>query len=190
MIFGPKFHINKYSIYELKAGIDFVIEDYLNQEYFDENLKLNNIKLIFIILTIFCAIIGHIYSKPFPDNYYIVLFSLIFYLIFRIIYWYIENILLNDIFFIGTNEYYCHKYRSNKHYTIKEIKFHSNIDFKNPSIYEIWFDFTVYEDNKIFISNKRKIDCTKIYDERGYIYRNRVIQCFKSIFKKELKKID
>ena len=64
------------------------------------------------------------------------------------------------------------------------------MDEKNPSIYLIWFDFILFEDNKIIKSIKRKIDCTKVYDERGHIYANRVIRSFKSIFKKEIKKIE
>ena len=192
MIYLPKLKINKYSLYELKIGIDTVIENYLYFQYFEENLKLNNIKIILILLAILCAGIAHLFSKPFPDNYYIIFFSVFFYLIFKTIYWFIENKLTNSIFFIGNNLNYCNKLRKNKnkHYTIKEIKFHSAIDEKNPSVYEIWFDFKTLENNKTFISKKRKINCTAVYDERGYIHQERVIKSFKSIFKKEIRKID
>ena len=191
-LYGPKIQINKYSINELKLGIDLVIDYYLNFEYFEENLKLNNMKISFVILTIFCCLIAHIFSRRFPEYYYILLFSIIFYAIFKTLYWLIENKLLGDIFFIGNNEHYYKKYRNKKNqkYTIKEIKFHSKMDEKNPSIYLIWFDFILLEDNKIIKSIKRKIDCTKVYDERGYIYANRVIRSFKSIFKKEIQKIE
>ena len=191
-LYRPKIQINKYSLNELKLGIDLVIDYYLNFECFDENLKLNNMKIIFVILTIISCAIAHIFSRRFPEYYYILLFSIIFYAIFKTLYWLIENKLLGDIFYIGNNEYYCQKYRNNKSqkYTIQEIKFHSKMDEKNPSIYLIWFDFILFEDNKIIKSIKRKIDCTKVYDERGYIYTNRVIRSFKSIFKKEIKKIE
>ena len=190
MIYIPKLKINKYSIYELKAGIDSIIETQLNIQNFQENLTLNNIKLILVILAIFCAGIAHLFSKPFPDHYYIILFAIIFYVIFRNIFWFIENKLIKNIFYIGSNFEYCKKFRKNKQYSIKEIKFHSNIDEKNPFIFEIWFDFITLEDNKTFISKKKKIDCTKVYDERGYLHIERVIHSFKSIFKKEIKKID
>ena len=190
--YGPKIQINKYSLNELKFGIDLVIDYYLNYEYFDENLKLNNMKITFVVLAIFSCAIAYIFTRRFPENYYILLFSVIFYAIFKNLYWFIENKLLGDIFYIGNNEKYCQKYRNNKNqkHAIKEIKFHSKMDEKNPSIYLIWFDFILLEDNKVIESIKRKIDCTKVYDERGNIYTNRVIRSFKSIFKKELKKIE
>ena len=191
MIYFPKIKVNKYSLYELKVGIDTVIENYLFLEDFEENLKINNIKLTLVILSLICAGIAHFFSKPFPDYYYIILFALIFYLLFRTIYWFIENILTNTIFYIGANIEYCNKLRKKKNnkYTIKEIKIHSNIDEKKPSVYEIWFDFDILEDNKIITSKKKKINCISVYDERGYIHREKVIQSFKSIFKKEIRKI-
>ena len=190
MIYIPKLKINKYSIYELKTGIDSIIENRLNNEYFEENLKLNDIKIILVILTILCTGIAHLFSKPFPDHYYIILFCIIFYIIFRTLFWFIETKLLDTIFYIGSNTNFCKKFRKNKHYSIKEIKFHSTIDEKTPFIYEIWFEFITLENNKIFISKKNKIDCTKVYDERGYLHEERVIQSFKSIFKREIKQIE
>ena len=191
MIYFPKIKVNKYSLYELKIGIDVVIENYLFLEDFEENLKINNIKLSLVILSLFCAGIAHFFSKSFPDYYYIILFAFIFYLLFRTIYWFIDSILTNSIFYVGTNINYCNKLRKNKNsnYTIKEIKIHSNIDEKNPSVYEIWFDFITLEDNKIFTSKKKKINCISVYDERGYVHREKVIQSFKSILKKEIRKI-
>ena len=190
MAYLQKFKINKYSLYELKVGIDSVIECYLNIHDFDENLKLNNMKIIFVILAIACAGIAHLFTNPFPESYYILLFTIIFYLIFRSTYWLIEKKLTGTVFYMGTNLDYCKKYRKNRRYTIKEIKVNSKIDVKNPSIYEIWFDFVTTEENKIFISKKKIIKCTQIYDERGYINIARVMHSFKSILKKELKKIE
>ena len=191
MIYYPRLKVNKYSLYELKSGIDSIIESYLNLELFDENLKLNNLKIILVVLSIISAGIAHLFSKPFPENYYILLFAIIFYLIFRTSFWFIENKLTGTIFYIGTNIDYFKKYRKSKHYTIKEIKIHSNIDAKkSPSIYEIWFDFLTLEDNKIIISDKKIINCTQMYDEKGYINIARVVQSFKSILKKEIKKIE
>ena len=114
--------INKYSLFELKTGIDVIIEYYLNFENFEENSKYNTTKFIIVIFTILCAGIAHLFSKRFPDYYNIILFCVIFYVLFRIIYLFIEYKLLNSIFFIGTNSKYCNNLIKKKlKYEIKEI---------------------------------------------------------------------
>lgn len=190
MIYLSKIKINKYSTFELKIGIDMIIEIYLNLKLFDENLKLHTLKTILIVLTIISTGLALLFSKPFPDNYNILLSLIICYILFRLTYTFIENKLVKTIFYIGTNIEYCSKLKKNPRYTIKEVKFHSSIDENNPYIYLIWFDFVTLEGDKLFTSKKRKIDCTKVVDERGYIHREKVIHSFKSIFKKEIKKIE
>ena len=74
-LYGPKIQINKYSLDELKLGIDLVIDYYLNFECFDENLKLSNMKITFVILTIFSCVIAHIFSRRFPEYYYFTIFN-------------------------------------------------------------------------------------------------------------------
>ena len=183
--------INKYSLFELKTGIDVIIEYYLDFENFEENSKYNTAKIIIVIFTILCAGIAHLFSKQFPDYYNIILFCVIFYVLFRIIYLFIEYKLTNSIFFIGTNSKYCNKLIKKKlKYEIKEIKFYSKIDNNNPSIYLIWFDFIFSENIDIYTSPKRTINCIYVYDERGYLHYERVIHIFKSIFKKEIRKIN
>ena len=185
-----KLKINKHSLIELKFGIDTIIDYYLTFENFEENNKYNNIKMTVLLLSILSAIIAHYFSKPFKDNYYIILFTIVFYILFRSIYIFIEYKLMNTIFYIGKNTKYFNKLTKNKKkQTIKEIKFHSYIDEKNPSIYLIWFEFIFLENNKIYISQKRKINCIYVYDERGYLHYERVIHIFKSILKKEIRKI-
>jgi hypothetical protein len=46
--------INKYSIYELKAGIDKEIQHFLEDEDFEEIQTFSNIKIIFGLLTVTC----------------------------------------------------------------------------------------------------------------------------------------
>ena len=190
MIYIPSVKINKYSLNGLKAGIDSIIEYYLILECFEENLKLNHLKIVFIVLAILCAGLSHLFSRSFPKYYYYIIFMLIFYFIFKSLYYFIEKILTGNTFYRGSNLYYLNKNRKNKYYTIKEVKIHSQIDEKNPYIYEIWFEFITAQDNKVFLSEKEKIDCTKVYDERGYINKFRVVHSFKSFIKRQLKKIE
>ena len=181
--------INKYSIYELKAGIDKEITSFLGEEDFEENQKYSNIKIIFGLLTVTCTGIAYLYPKPFPANYYIILFSVIGYLIFSTIYWYIDKKIIDTIFYVGTNPEYCQKLRAKKHNKIKEITIHSDIEEKKQYIYKIWFDFVILEDGNKITTQKVDIDCTEVYDERGYIHKENVIKYFKSLFKDQISKI-
>jgi len=181
--------INKYSIFELKAAVDKKIQEFLDDEDFEENQKYSNIKLLFGFLTVICTGTAYLYPKPFPENYYIILFSVIGYLIFSTIYWYIDKKLIDSIFFVGQNCDYCQKYRKTKPNKINEITFHSEIDDSHKNIYNLWFDFTFLDDKKTASSDKIKIDCTEIFDERGYLHKDKLTKIFKAIFKGELEKI-
>ena len=181
--------INKYSIYELKAGIDKEIQNYLEEEEFEEIQKFSNIKIFFGFLTVSCTGMAYLYPKPFPDNYYIILFSVIGYLIFSTIYWFVDKKVIDTIFYVGKNEEYCQKLRAKKHNKIKELRIHSDIEDDKKYIYKIWFDFFIKEDENKITSSKAEIDCTEVYDERGYIHKDKVIKYFKSLFKDHISKV-
>jgi len=69
--------INKYSIHEMKSAIDKNITDYLENNKFTENHYLSNTK---ILVGLFCLIftgLAYLYPKPFPENYNVVLLSVI-----------------------------------------------------------------------------------------------------------------
>ena len=73
--------INKYSIHEMKAAIDGQIIEFLEKNAFTEHHLFTNLK---ILVGSFCVLwtgVAYLYPKPFPENYYIVLFSLIMYAI-------------------------------------------------------------------------------------------------------------
>lgn len=181
--------INKYSIFELKAGIDKEIQTFLEEEEFEEFQRFSNIKILFGLLTVTCTGMAYLYPKPFPDNYYIILFSVIGYLIFSTIYWYIDKKVIDTIFFVGANVEYCQKLRTKRHNKIKEIIIHSDIEDDKKYIYKIWFDFTIQEDGNKITTQKVDIDCTKVYDERGYIHKDKVVHIFKTLFKDQISKI-
>ncbi len=181
--------INKYSIYELKAGIDKEIQGYLEEEEFEEIQKFSNIKILFGLLTVSCTATAYLYPRPFPDNYYIILFSVIGYLIFSTIYWYIDKKVIDTIFYVGTNQDYFQKLRSKKNNKVKEIIIHSDIEDKKRHIYKLWFDFTFLENPNKITTKKIDINCTEVYDERGYIHKDRVIKFFKPILKQHITEI-
>ena len=96
--------INKYCTYELKAIIDREISNYFLDEDFDLIEHYSNVKIFFGFLTCLCTGIAYLFPLPFPQNYYIIVFSVIGYLIFSTIYWYVDKKVINRR--IGTYYYY------------------------------------------------------------------------------------
>ena len=177
--------INKYCTYELKAIIDREISNYFLDEDFDLIEHYSNIKIFFGFLTCLCTGIAYLFPLPFPQNYYIIVFSVIGYLIFSTIYWYVDKKVINTIFFVGRNEDYFHKLRPKKGNKIKEMVVHSEIDMKNikrKHIYKLWFDF-IFEDNQAVSTDIFEINCTNVIDERGYVHNDKVIKILRNIIK-------
>ena len=181
--------INKYSIYELKSGIDQCISSFLESNDFKESQRYSNLKIFVGLITLSFTALAYLYPKPYPQNYNAIVIGCIGYWIFSTLYWIIEKWVISNIFYIGNNPDYCQKTRPRKHYKIKEIIINSEIKDKT-SIYNIWFNFSVVQDNKIFKSEIRQIDCTKVYDERGFIDKEATNKFFKTILNEELAKID
>ena len=181
--------INKYSIYELKSGIDQCISSFLESIDFKESQRYSNLKIFVGLITLSFTALAYLYPKPYPQNYNAIVIGCIGYWIFSTLYWIIEKWVISNIFYIGNNPDYCQKIRPRKHYKIKEIIINSEIKDKT-SIYNIWFNFSVIQDNKIFKSEIRQIDCTKVYDERGFIDKEATNKFFKTILNEELAKID
>ena len=183
--------INKYSIFELKAGLDKEISNYFLNEDFDEIMHYSNIKIFFGLLTCLCTATAYLFPLPFPQNYYIILFSVIGYVIFSTIYWYIEKKVIDSIFFVGKNEDYFQRLRPKKGNKVKEMVVHSEIDSKNNKkkhIYKLWFDIKM--DNKEIIkTNISEINCTDVYDERGYIHKDKFMKILREIIKSTIPKI-
>jgi len=71
---------------------------------------------------------------------------------------------------------------------LKLLKISSDIQ-EHSSNYEIWFDFVTNAGLKIH-SEKSKIDCTQVCDEKGYIIREKVDEIFKTILTGEISKIN
>jgi hypothetical protein len=69
--------INKYSIYELKSAVDTRIIEYLEKEKFIENHILSNMKISVGLFCLSFTALAYLYPKPFPENYNVVLFSVI-----------------------------------------------------------------------------------------------------------------
>ena len=177
--------INKYCTYELKAIIDREISNYFLDEDFDLIEHYSNVKIFFGFLTCLCTGIAYLFPLPFPQNYYIIVFSVIGYLIFSTIYWYVDKKVINAIFFVGRNEDYFHKLRPKKGNKIKEMVVHSEIDMKNikrKHIYKLWFDF-IFEDNQAVSTDISEINCTNVIDERGYVHNDKVIKILRNIIK-------
>ena len=189
---GPKeIPINKYSIYELKAGLDREISNYFLEEDFDLIEHYSNVKIFFGFLTCLCTGTAYLFPLPFPQNYYIIVFSVIGYLIFSTIYWYVDKKIIDSIFFVGRNDDYFQHLRPKKGNKIREMVIHSEIDMKNNKrkhIYKLWFDFIFY-DNSSVTSDITEINCTEVYDERGYIHNDKVVKQLRNIIKAIIPKV-
>ena len=189
---GPKeIPINKYSIYELKACLDREISNYFIEEDFDLIEHYSNVKIFFGFLTCLCTGTAYLFPLPFPQNYYIIVFSVIGYLIFSTIYWYVDKKIIDTIFFVGRNDDYFQHLRPKKGNKIKEMVIHSEIDMKNNKkkhIYKLWFDF-IFQDNQAVVSDISEINCTEVYDERGYIHNDQVVKKLRNIIKAIIPKV-
>jgi hypothetical protein len=69
--------INKYSIYELKSAVDTKIMEFLEKNGFVENHYLSNLKIGTGLFCLFFTGLAYFYPKPFPENYNVVLLSVI-----------------------------------------------------------------------------------------------------------------
>ena len=183
--------INKYSIYELKAGLDLKISNYFLDEDFDLIEHYSNVKILFGFLTCLCTGIAYLFPLPFPQNYYIILFSVIGYIIFSTIYWYVDKKIIDTIFFVGSNDDYFQHLRPKKQNKIIEMVAHSEIDIssnKRKHFYKLWFDL-IFDDNQVVTTDKYEFNCTDFYDERGYIHNDKVLKHLKNIIKSCIPKI-
>ncbi len=69
--------INKYSIYDMKSAIDTKITEFLEQSGWVENHLLSNLKIAVGLFCLFFTGLAYLYPKPFPENYNVVLMSVI-----------------------------------------------------------------------------------------------------------------
>jgi hypothetical protein len=85
------------------------------------------------------------------------------------------------MFFVGSGEIKNNKKK------FDEIKIFS--DVKNrTSTYEIWFEFDFGGNKKK--SEKDFISCTDVFDERGYIHKDKLNKLFDKILNKIVNKIE
>jgi len=176
--------INKYSIHEMKATIDSQIIEYLEKNEFVEFHLYTNLKILFGFFCIFWTALAYLFPKPFPENFNVVLLSLIFYGIGSALYYYLEKYVIKQSFYTGSSENYFNKLRYAKKEKLKCIRISSEIkDFSH--IYNLWFDFITLDGRKIQ-SEKIDVDCTKLCDERGHVKIEIVFQQFKSIIDNQL----
>jgi hypothetical protein len=69
--------INKYSIYDMKNAIDTKLIEHLEQSGWVENHLLSNLKIIVGLFCLSFTALAYLYPKPFPENYNVVLLSVI-----------------------------------------------------------------------------------------------------------------
>ena len=178
--------INKYSIYEIKSGIDQVISNYMEKTGFTEYQKFSNIKIIIGLIILIGPALSYLYPLPFPENYPIIALGVAIYVIFSAVMWVFENYYLKSVFYCGANQSYCDKLRLKKHLKIQEIRINSEIEDYSPD-YNLFLEFITDEGK--FKSNETIIKANNVIDERGYVVRDEVIKIFSSFLKKEISEL-
>ena len=69
---------------------------------------------------------------------------------------------------------------------------HSEIDDKNNKrkhIYKLWFDLTLDDNKEKVKTDIFEINCTEVFDERGYIHKDKVLKILKNIIRSTIPKI-
>ena len=162
--------INKYSIFDLKAGMDTRIAEYLEESQFTEINYHTNLKIVVGLFCLFWTALAYLNGKEFPDNYYIILVSVIFYFIGSSIYWYIESYIVLNTFYIGdSQEYFQNNFKNSN---IKYLKINSEIK-DNDQYYICWLTVVTKNGNEIECTKFTKSFCD-FYNERGYANKYKI----------------
>jgi len=162
--------INKYSIYDLKSGLDTRLVETLETMNFEENNSHTNIKIFSGLFCLVWTALAYFNGKEFPDNYNIILISLILYGLGSILYWYVENYIIKCTIYIGSNsKYFSDTLRNTK---IKNIKINSDIK-ENDNNYYCWLTVISWSGKEYDCNTISKNFCD-FYDERGHCKRAKV----------------
>jgi hypothetical protein len=94
--------------------------------------------------------------------------------------------MIKQSFYTGYNEEFVSKLRYGKREKLRLIRISSEIK-DNSHLYELWFDFILTNGQQIS-SEKVNIDCTTIFNERGYVQKDLVNDQFKKILEEQLTK--
>ena len=94
--------------------------------------------------------------------------------------------MIKQIFYTGFNEAYVSKIRNGKKEKLKYIKISSEIK-DHSHFYEIWFEF-VQVNGEIISSDRIRIDCTELCDDRGYVIKSAIFDRFKKNLEEQLAK--
>lgn len=177
--------INKYSIYDLKSGVDTRIAEYFEELGFEEVNNHTNMKIVIGMFCLVWTALAYFNGKQFPDNYNIIAISLLFYAIGSVAYWYLEKYVIKHTFYITRNEKYCSaKLKNNK---IKYIKVNSEVEDNIPT-YKVWLSIVTVEGKEKECSRLNK-SFGLYYDERGYCHRNIVNELTEELIQ-SIKKVD
>jgi hypothetical protein len=97
---------------------------------------------------------------------------------------------IKQAIYTGYSEEYFTSQRRGKREKIKYFRINSDMK-DNTQFYLIWFDFITQTGQKVTSPEKFEIDCTECFDERGYVFKDVLINKFKNMFHEQLaKKVD
>lgn len=99
--------INKYNPYELKGNIDDTIINILEERKFEEDNTNMNLKILLGAICIAIAAVSQLYKKDdpdwkFPKNWVFQSFCVAAYGMVMLMYYYVENYKMGDVFFCAT----------------------------------------------------------------------------------------
>ncbi len=93
--------INKYSVYDLKNGIDTRIIEYLEKNGYEEIHTYSNIKILIGLFCLIWTAVAYLNGLPFDKAYNLILVSVVFYFIGSTSYWYLEKKVIKSTFYSG-----------------------------------------------------------------------------------------
>jgi hypothetical protein len=131
--------------------------------------------------------LAYFYPKPYPENYNAILIAIIGYAIGSVIYWYLEKYVIKQTFYTGSNDNYLNSLNI-RNLKEKTLKISLSSEIKDYShIYELSFEFILSNGSKT-PPEKVTLDCTQLFDERGYILKPAVHSQFKAKLDEQISK--
>lgn len=97
-------NINKYNVFDLKSALETkILEEYEANGYSEDNYFIN-MKILIGIISLIATAVAYLNNGTFPENYTLILISVVVYFTFSTIYWYFEKYVIQNIFLVLNNK--------------------------------------------------------------------------------------
>lgn len=115
-----------------------------------------------------------------------IIVAIIGYVVFSTLYYYLEKVVIKNVFYSGSNPDYFHKVRGSRKEKIKMIRVHSDIK-EYSHVYHLWMDLVTEKGQKISC-DKVLLECTDFFDVKGNVNKENIFVQFKKYLDAQLTK--